>query len=304
MPIVRANILLRIVAPQEYYQIILSSTINNNAIDRFVIKDSDKPSLTLPSEVTSTVDSTTASSSISSTSPSPLVSFTISVDPELYRSMEEHISTHSSGQGRVEIIQLRTGIFPAAMAEAAGSSSSSIDKKSYDSSVSTVDSKININGSDSILEADKDGNSNSNKEKKGKKAKRLEKELAKERDEVMNRIKGRLVIEKISTAATTLTDENNSSSSSSDIVSSCDDPSKIATAAETSFTSVTPAAEMAPAQKCNTCGGSFGDTSSFRAHFKSEWHRCNLSRKLKGLAMHSEEDFLALPYFDHLTNLT
>ena len=32
---------------------------------------------------------------------------------------------------------------------------------------------------------------------------------------------------------------------------------------------------------CNTCGGAFPDAAAHRAHFKSDWHRFNLARKLK-----------------------
>ena len=49
-------------------------------------------------------------------------------------------------------------------------------------------------------------------------------------------------------------------------------------------------------QKCNTCGGSFADAAAYRNHFRSEWHRHNLKRKMKNLpVITSEEDFLKLP---------
>ncbi|KAH8051511.1 hypothetical protein JL722_10683 [Aureococcus anophagefferens] len=44
------------------------------------------------------------------------------------------------------------------------------------------------------------------------------------------------------------------------------------------------AAPVAPkprALSCNTCGGSFADKQAHRDHFKSEWHRHNLSLKLE-----------------------
>jgi hypothetical protein len=66
-------------------------------------------------------------------------------------------------------------------------------------------------------------------------------------------------------------------------------------------------------QSCNTCGGEFHSTQEFRNHFKygkkffhsmikiilkllfrSEWHRYNLTRKMKNLpAITTEEEFLA-----------
>ena len=57
--------------------------------------------------------------------------------------------------------------------------------------------------------------------------------------------------------------------------------------------SVTPdaAALRASERSCTTCGGRFPDVVDFRLHFKSEWHRYNLSLKLKGLSPLSEEEF-------------
>jgi len=49
-------------------------------------------------------------------------------------------------------------------------------------------------------------------------------------------------------------------------------------------------------QSCNTCGGSFYDVTSYRSHFRSEWHRHNLKRKMKNLPIvASEEEFALLP---------
>eukprot|EP01035_Chromulina_nebulosa_P021026 gene21026-27249_t len=49
-------------------------------------------------------------------------------------------------------------------------------------------------------------------------------------------------------------------------------------------------------QSCNTCGGSFYDVTSYRSHFRSEWHRHNLKRKMKNLPIvASEEEFATLP---------
>lgn len=37
-----------------------------------------------------------------------------------------------------------------------------------------------------------------------------------------------------------------------------------------------------PAFTCNTCAGSFSDAAEHRAHFKCDWHRINLKRKVLG----------------------
>uniref|UniRef100_A0A7S3NJM4 C2H2-type domain-containing protein n=1 Tax=Aureoumbra lagunensis TaxID=44058 RepID=A0A7S3NJM4_9STRA len=42
---------------------------------------------------------------------------------------------------------------------------------------------------------------------------------------------------------------------------------------------------------CNTCGGSFSDTAAHRCHFRSDWHRYNLKRKLENKPPISEADF-------------
>lgn len=58
-----------------------------------------------------------------------------------------------------------------------------------------------------------------------------------------------------------------------------------------------PAANSNPqkAQSCNTCGGAFFDSKSYRDHFRSEWHRFNLKRKQKNLpVISSEVEFLSL----------
>jgi TolA-binding protein len=48
-------------------------------------------------------------------------------------------------------------------------------------------------------------------------------------------------------------------------------------------------------QSCNTCSGAFADSIAYRNHFKSEWHRHNLKRKMKNLPIvPSEEAFAAL----------
>ena len=45
-------------------------------------------------------------------------------------------------------------------------------------------------------------------------------------------------------------------------------------------------------QSCNTCGGFFDSSATYRAHFKSDWHRFNQKLKLKGAAPISEQEFL------------
>lgn len=51
--------------------------------------------------------------------------------------------------------------------------------------------------------------------------------------------------------------------------------------------------------KCNTCCAPFADSLAHRAHFKSDWHRINLKRKLLKLPLvTSEEEFYSV-HVDH-----
>ena len=42
---------------------------------------------------------------------------------------------------------------------------------------------------------------------------------------------------------------------------------------------------------CNTCGGCFENTASYREHFRSEWHRFNLKLKMQGAPPVTQEEF-------------
>ena len=44
---------------------------------------------------------------------------------------------------------------------------------------------------------------------------------------------------------------------------------------------------------CSTCGVNFDSIEEQRAHFKLDWHRFNISNKLKGLKIVNEEQFEA-----------
>ena len=43
---------------------------------------------------------------------------------------------------------------------------------------------------------------------------------------------------------------------------------------------------------CVACSCAFQDTKSYRLHYKTEWHRFNLKRKVAGLKSITEELFL------------
>lgn len=44
-------------------------------------------------------------------------------------------------------------------------------------------------------------------------------------------------------------------------------------------------------RRCNTCDAEVGDAKQHREHFKSEWHRHNLKRKVKQLPPVSSEEW-------------
>ena len=134
---------------------------------------------------------------------------------------------------------------------------------------------------------DDDKGDNKGAQKKSKKAKRLEKEEKKERDLKELKLKERLEAEKVkreATATATATAKEVADTTSNDTTNT---PSTEVTTTTTS------------SSKCNTCGGSFPDAASYRAHFKSEWHRYNLNRKMKSLPIvPSEEEFAKLSFVE------
>lgn len=55
-------------------------------------------------------------------------------------------------------------------------------------------------------------------------------------------------------------------------------------------------------QTCNTCNREVGDAKQYREHFKSDWHKHNLKRKMKGLHPLSAEECLADTDIDYGIN--
>jgi hypothetical protein len=133
--------------------------------------------------------------------------------------------------------------------------------------------------------------------KKSKKAKRLEKEAKKEREIKESKLKERLENEKAKREATI--SNNVSTTSSTDVSSSS---SSSSSSYITQATTTTTTTTTLSSSKCNTCGGSFPDATSYRAHFKSEWHRYNLNRKMKNLSIVSSEEEFAKLSFDEINS--
>lgn len=55
-------------------------------------------------------------------------------------------------------------------------------------------------------------------------------------------------------------------------------------------------------QSCNTCERQVGDAKQYREHFKSDWHKHNLKRKMKALPPLSADECLADTDIDYGIN--
>ena len=173
-------------------------------------------------------------------------------------------------------------------------------KKNKNTDNDKNDNKINqgneLNNDDDDDDEDYDKADNKGS-KKSKKAKRLEKEAKKEREIKESKLKERLENEKAKREATI--SNNVSTTSSTDVSSSS---SSSSSSYITQATTTTTTTTTLSSSKCNTCGGSFPDATSYRAHFKSEWHRYNLNRKMKNLSIVSSEEEFAKLSFDEINS--
>jgi hypothetical protein len=149
---------------------------------------------------------------------------------------------------------------------------------------------------------------NSAKQKIGKKDKRLEKDLQRQREEEAKLLQERILRQKkeqkqvkedAARSAKTISENvSGAESTSNGTEAATTVPVPSSTAALDVGASASTAA-TAKAQSCNTCGGIFYDSKLYRDHFKSDWHRFNLKRKMKNLpAVTSEEEFMNLPLSD------
>ena len=61
-------------------------------------------------------------------------------------------------------------------------------------------------------------------------------------------------------------------------------------------------AKLEKQHRCSSCAASFKDAASHRAHFKSDWHRHNLRRKMRNMAPLSEQDWEADSSLEEMVN--
>ena len=54
--------------------------------------------------------------------------------------------------------------------------------------------------------------------------------------------------------------------------------------------------------RCSSCAASFKDAAGHRAHFKSDWHRHNLRRKMRNMAPLSEQEWEADTSLEEMVN--
>ena len=125
-------------------------------------------------------------------------------------------------------------------------------------------------------------------EKKGKLAKRLEREELMQQQKKALKLKARNIQQQQQQQQQQVDDAVPAAAANNVALSPAVPASAAADASAVALGGATPS-------KCNTCGGFFPDKDAFRAHFKSEWHRLNLTRKMKGMRIiPSEEEFLSL----------
>jgi len=90
-----------------------------------------------------------------------------------------------------------------------------------------------------------------------------------------------------------------------DMPSASDQAASASAAAASAPAPVAPKPAGARRLGCNSCGGvSFDTPAEHREHFKSEWHRINLKRKVDGLEPLDESTFEQLQLMDPGTTST
>jgi len=163
----------------------------------------------------------------------------------------------------------------------------------------TVEKHNHRDNEDDDGDDDDDKGDGKGAQKKSKKAKRLEKEEKKEREVKESKMKQRIENEKAKREAAISTTTTTTTTTTTDASAPTTEVDKQAATTATTGTTIA-AATTTTSSKCNTCGGSFPDAASYRAHFKSEWHRYNLNRKMKSLPIVPTEEAFAKLSFDEI----
>lgn len=204
------------------------------------------------------------------------ISFEVLVDPEVYRRLEDSVKTISEGVGRVEILQLRAG---SAGGYDVSTPESPVEEKSVKGSIlnPAEDSKQSVRLKDRLASADaeeEEFRETANTNRQVSRLKKKEKKEKKRKDKALllaheqqpeNDVKEEDVMPNTPPLTTPVIPP---------------DP---------------PTDDASTGKKCNTCGGSFTGDVEYRQHFRSEWHRYNLKRKMKSLPVVAEAEFSSLP---------
>ena len=111
-------------------------------------------------------------------------------------------------------------------------------------------------------------------DRKGKTARRIEKERQAEREQRASQLKARIELEQARLLKTDASTAAAASAETAPQPASAPAPAAAAAPSAATATATATAAAAGAGQKCNTCGGCFADATAYRAHFRSEWHRC------------------------------
>lgn len=246
---------------------------------------------------------------------------TLLVDPGLFRAVEELLRSAGEGSGRVEVLQMsvqqegeadidleaarkaalrlqqqaaeavKQGQQSSSTAAAAGSEteaaaaaaahSSHEDTETDDADEASAVAAVAAAAAEAAAVQPKQAT-------KSKKAKRREKEEAAEREqraaESSKRQDERRSQKAGAAAAAAAGEDTSDSHSQADSAANSSSSQQPSSAAESSSSS-------SSRLKCNTCSAVFADTSEYREHFKSDWHRYNLKLKMKKLPAVSADEF-------------
>lgn len=213
--------------------------------------------------------------------------------PSEFRAIDNFVRTSLEG-GRLDVIQLAV--------QEAGTADVDVElarrdtrmaelSSKPDESKQPVDEEESVPEAESVVSEPVDAQPAQHKgERKSKLAKRLEKEAKKEREAQGEKLRQRM--------AKRQTEEQERQ----EVASPPSSEEATSPGAKAVAAAPAPAAAAVSTNgktfSCNTCKGEFPDAAAHRAHFRSEWHRINLKRKMKDVPILTEEEFNALSLED------
>lgn len=229
---------------------------------------------------------------VASTTSSVEAVFEVRADPEAYKKMEEFIRSLTKGLGRVEVLQLRaahaTGPNDSSATSAAVASQSDLaveedtseDEEQSESLVAGLASESTRHATTTRHPEGSDESDQDVTNYMGKMA--VSKSALKKKTKQKN--KSKQVVAEIPPAA----------AAPEVTVTVLPEPPLTLNGPNAVAVAVADVDNALPGgKKCNTCGGSFDD-AGYRAHFRCDWHRYNLRRKMKTLPVVTESEYALL----------